>query len=256
MRKKIIAGNWKMNTDRSSAVALTRAVVEGVSAMNLSDGVDVVLCPPFVLVPIVGDEIRNTPIKLGAQNMHNLASGAYTGEVSGGMLRSVGCTHVIVGHSERRLMFAESDLDICYKANAAVSAGVNPIICVGETEVEREMNRTEEVIRRQVRTAFDGIFEFNVRGCVVAYEPIWAIGTNNPATPEQAQEVHAYIRGLLRELYNEAVSNDIPIIYGGSIKDSNAAAIFSQPDVDGGLVGGASLDAKSFLGIIRGVAGS
>ena len=251
MRQRIIAGNWKMNTDRESAVALASAVADGVAAMNVPDGVEIVLCPPFPFLPLVGDKIGGTPIRLGAQTMHNQPSGAYTGEVAGPMLRSVGCSYVIVGHSERRMMFAESDLDVSYRANAAVDMGLRPIICVGETAAERENGATEEVLNRQVRAALDGLFEFNVRNCVIAYEPIWAIGTSNPATPEQAESAHAFIRGLVRELYSEEVAGEMSIIYGGSMKPDVAGTLLSQSNIDGGLIGGASLDAASFLDIIR-----
>lgn len=251
MRRTVIAGNWKMNTERESAVALGSAIAAGILNMTLAETVDIVLCPPFPLIPIVGDRIVGSRLKLGAQDVHDRPPGAYTGEVSTKMLVSVGCSHVIVGHSERRLMFAESDLDVCYKANAAQDAGLRPIVCVGETEGEREGNRTEDVLRRQVRTAVDGLFEFNIRNVVIAYEPIWAIGTNNPATPAQAEDAHAFIRSLLAEIYTPEVANDISIIYGGSMKADNARELLAQPNIDGGLIGGASLDAPSFLEIIR-----
>jgi len=251
MRTTIIAGNWKMNMDRESGEALAGGVAGGVAEMDSLVNTEVVLCPPFPLIPIVGACIRGSKVKLGAQNVHNEASGAYTGEVSTSMLASVGCTYVIVGHSERRLMFAESDLDVCYKANAAVSAGLRPIICVGETEAERENGRMEEVLRRQVRTALDGLFDFNVRNAVIAYEPIWAIGTGNPATPDQADAAHLFIRELVRDIYSGEVAGDISIIYGGSIKPDNVGELLARPNIDGGLVGGASLDATSFLDIIR-----
>ncbi len=253
MRQTIIAGNWKMNTTRETAVALASAVAEGVAGIVLPASTDVVLCPPFPLLPVVGDVIAGGRVKLGGQTMHNERSGAYTGEVAGSMLASVGCTYVIVGHSERRLMFGESDLDVCYRANAAVDAGLRPIICVGETIVEREDGRTEDVLNRQVRTALEGLFEFNVRNCVIAYEPIWAIGTDTPATPEQAEAAHRFIRDLLQDLYTGDVANDISIIYGGSMKPDVADALLSQINIDGGLVGGASLDAASFLDIVRAI---
>lgn len=251
MRRIVIAGNWKMNTERDSAAALGSAIAAGLVNATLGENVDIVLCPPFPLIPVVGDRIGGSRLKLGAQDVHDRPPGAYTGEVSTKMLVSVGCTHVIVGHSERRMMFAESDLDVCYKANAAQDAGLHPIICVGETEAERENNRTEEVLRRQVRTAVDGLFEFNIRNVIIAYEPIWAIGTDNPATPEQAEHAHAFIRDLLVELYSQEAADDISIIYGGSMKPDNARELLAQPNIDGGLVGGASLDAASFLGIIK-----
>lgn len=251
MRKTIIAGNWKMNTDRSSSIALADAVVKGVAALPAVENLDIVLCPPSVLVPIVGDRIAGTSIKLGAQNMYNEPKGAFTGEVSGDMLRSVGCSYVILGHSERRTMFAESDLDVCYKVNAAEGAGLSPIICVGETAAEREHGMMQHVVERQVRTALDGILEFSIRRCIIAYEPIWAIGTGKTATPEDAQEVIGALRVRLGELYPGATAERVRILYGGSVKSSNIAAIMAKPDIDGGLVGGASLDADEFAAISR-----
>ncbi|MBS1911042.1 MAG: triose-phosphate isomerase [Bacteroidetes bacterium] len=251
MRKTVIAGNWKMNTDRSSGAELAAAVMHGAGSANLPEHADVVLCPPFVVIPIVANAVAGSRIRIGAQNVHDQPRGAFTGEISTGMLHSVGCTHVIVGHSERRLMFAESDYDVCRKANAVVGANLQPIICVGETIAEREQGRTLEVVRRQLRAALDGIFEFSIRTCIIAYEPIWAIGTGNTATPGQAQEVHAFIRSQLREMYGSAAAEDVSVIYGGSVTETNACDLFAQPDIDGGLVGGASLDASAFTEIIR-----
>lgn len=248
MRTKLVVGNWKMNTDRASSAALAGAVAAGLGGDVA--GVDVALCPPFVFLPIVGDALDGSIVGLGAQDVHDKPDGAYTGEISVQMLASVGCSYVIVGHSERRLNFGESDYDAGSKANAVASGGLTPIICVGETITEREEGHTNDILRRQVRTALFGVFEFDVRRCVIAYEPIWAIGTGNTATPEQAQDAHAYIRLLLGEMYDEAAA-DVRIIYGGSVNAANAAALFAQPDIDGALVGGASLDAASFLTIVR-----
>jgi triosephosphate isomerase len=252
MRKNVIAGNWKMNTVLETAEDLAEAIVRGIQEVDPPErSTDVVLCPPFPFIGAVGEAIRNTAICLGAQTMHDKASGAFTGEVSGQMLKSIGCEYVIVGHSERRLNFAESDLDVSLRANAAVTAGLIPIICVGETEAEREDGRTNSVVGRQVKTALDGIFEFNVRQCVFAYEPIWAIGTSKAATPVEAEEVHLHIRGLIKQLFGEAAANDVSIIYGGSLTETNAQDILGQPNIDGGLVGGASLEARSFVSIVR-----
>ena len=255
MRKTIIAGNWKMNTDRASASELATAVARGAEALPGTDTVDIVLCPPSVLVPVVGERIANTRIRLGAQNMYNEPKGAFTGEVSGEMLRSVGCSYVILGHSERRTLFGESDLDICYKVNAAEGVGLSPIICVGETAAEREHGMMPHVVERQVRTALDGILEFSVRRCVIAYEPIWAIGTGENATPDQIAEAHSFIRSILADLYGAEVALDVSVLYGGSVNRDNAPAIMALPDVDGGLIGGASLDADSFLSIVRAAIG-
>jgi len=249
MRTRIVAGNWKMHTDANAASALAQSVVASVDSG--ADGVHVVLCPPFPFLPIVGAVVHGSAVRLGAQTMHDQREGAFTGEVSGRMLRSVGCEYVIVGHSERRMMFAESDLDVSRRTNAALESGLRPIVCVGETEHEREGGRTANVVERQVRAALDGVFDFNVRGCVIAYEPIWAIGTNKSATPEQAAEVHALIRRIVASMYGSQIAEEIPVIYGGSVKTSNAAAIFAQPGVDGGLVGGASLVAADFANIVR-----
>jgi triosephosphate isomerase len=251
MRKTIIAGNWKMNTDRSSSITLADAIVRGVAALPVVENLDIVLCPPSVLVPIVGERIAGTRIGLGAQNMYNEPKGAFTGEVSGEMLRSVGCAYVILGHSERRTMFGESDLDVCYKVNAAEGAGLSPIICVGETAAEREHGMMQHVVERQVRTALDGILEFAIRRCVIAYEPIWAIGTGENATPAQIEEAHTFIRSILADLYDASVAQDVSVLYGGSVNADNAPSIMELADVDGGLIGGASLDADAFVSIIR-----
>lgn len=251
MRKKIIAGNWKMNTDKASAASLADAIVRGVSAMTLPDDINVVVCPPFPLLPVVHEHSINSRVALGAQTVSEKPGGAFTGEVSASMLKSVGCEYAIVGHSERRLMYAESDLDACFKANAVVNVGLRPILCVGETIAEREQDRTTKVLERQVKTGLDGFFEFNVRSVVIAYEPIWAIGTGLAATPEQAEEAHAFIRGIVKEIYGAAVAEDISILYGGSLNPTNAAEILARPNIDGGLIGGASLEAESFLAIVR-----
>lgn len=251
MRNKVIAGNWKMNMDVASGTHLIDAIVSGVREMTIDETTDVVLCPPFVLLSIAESRLAGSSIKLGAQNVHWAPNGAYTGEVSIEMLRSTGCRYVIVGHSERRLYSGETDLDVQRKANAVIDAGMMPIICVGETAAEREHDQVESVIERQIRTALDGILDFSITSCVIAYEPVWAIGTGNTATPEQAEAVHRFIRTMLTDLYSEAKADNVSIIYGGSINRANAAELFAQPDIDGGLVGGASLDADSFLAIVN-----
>lgn len=251
MRKTIIAGNWKMNMDLEGGRALADRIKMGTLGMDLAAELRVILCPPAVLLHDLCNRLSECSIKVGGQTLHNKPSGAFTGEISGPMLRSVGCHYVIVGHSERRTMFAESDIEVCLKANAALDARLSPIICVGETITEREEGRVKEVLSRQVRKALEGIFDFGITDCVIAYEPVWAIGTGNTATPEQAQEAHRLIRDLLASIYNAEIAERVSIIYGGSVTPQNAHDLFAQPDIDGALVGGASLRADSFLAIIN-----
>ena len=250
MRKKIVAGNWKMNKAVAEAVELASAVRRGVT--DRSD-VEVVLCPPFTALKAVSDVIASTPIKLGAQNMHWEKDGAFTGEISATMLRDVYCHYVILGHSERRQLFHETDAMVNRKTLAALAANLTPIVCVGETLEQREANRTDDVVRTQVLGSLADLGE-EFRQIVVAYEPVWAIGTGRTATPRQAQEVHALIRRILVEMAGGAVAQGVRILYGGSVKPANAKEICAQPDVDGGLIGGASLDAASFLQIVSAAA--
>ncbi|HYR33445.1 MAG TPA: triose-phosphate isomerase [Burkholderiales bacterium] len=231
-RTRLVAGNWKMHGSRASNRALLDAILAGIG----NAGAQCAVCPPFVYLQQVAERLRGTPIAWGAQNVSEHAQGAYTGEVSAAMLADFGCRYVIVGHSERRHLFGETDAQAGAKFAAARAAGLTPILCVGETLGEREAGRTEEIVARQLAAV-----EF--AGGVLAYEPVWAIGTGRNATPEQAQAVHAFLR--LR------VPPDTPILYGGSVKAQNAAAIFAMPDVDGGLIGGASLVAAEFLTILR-----
>lgn len=256
MRDFIVAGNWKMNTVRDTARRLAGDVAAELENDPPKPGVSVVLCPPAPFLTEVGQAIEGTQIALGAQNMYRKPEGAFTGEVSPTMLVSVGCRYVILGHSERRTIFAESDYEVKMKANMAIDHGLRPIICVGETDAERQSDMTFTVLNRQVREAFDGIFAQDAGRCVVAYEPIWAIGTGQIATPETAEEAHLFIRDLLASLYDRSVADSISIIYGGSLRADNAAAIFAQPNVDGGLVGGASLDGAEFARIVRSGAAS
>lgn len=246
-RKRIIAGNWKMNTDVSEAVALAEAVKQGYTRYD----VDVVLCPPFPNLYAVYGVIKDSPIALGAQNLFWEDKGAYTGEVSANMLKSVGCQFVIIGHSERRQYFGETDETVNKKIKKALAVGLIPIVCVGELLSEREAGKTEAVVEKQVRGAFAGLTKEDANKVIIAYEPVWAIGTGKVATPQQAQEVHAFIRKLLSGLYDEDTAQTIRIQYGGSMNDENAGELLAQPDIDGGLVGGASLKAASFLGIIN-----
>ena len=249
-RRKIVAGNWKMNLDRAAARALTAAVAD---RRGEAAPVELVLCPPALYVDTVGAALAGakSDVGLGAQNMHDKASGAYTGEVAPPMLVDLGCRYVILGHSERRTLFGETDAAVNAKAKAALAAGLVPIVCVGETLAEREAGRTAAVVTGQVQGSLAGLSPTELEQVVVAYEPVWAIGTGKVATPEQAQEVHALIRGLLGRLASPEVAGRVRIQYGGSVKPDNAGELARQPDIDGALVGGASLKADDFLGIAR-----
>jgi triosephosphate isomerase len=246
-RKKIIAGNWKMNKSVAEAVDLATDV-----KTELSDcrEIDVVLCPPFTALKAVGDVITQTHIKLGAQNMHWASDGAYTGEISPGMLRDIYCHYVILGHSERRAMFHETDEMVNRKVKAAIAANLVPIVCVGETLQERDAGSAKDVVKTQLTGSLAALGD-DIGKLIVAYEPVWAIGTGRNATPEQAQEMHAFIRETLAAMSNADMAESIRIQYGGSMKPSNAGELLSQLDIDGGLVGGASLDARSFVEIVR-----
>ena len=248
MRKKIVAGNWKMNMTTAEATALVNAVKEDLA--NFRD-VEVVLCPPFTALATVSELVHDTHLDLGAQNMHWAKSGAYTGEISAGMLRELYCHYVILGHSERRQYFGETDAIVNRKTQAALASSLHPIVCVGETLQEREAGRVEEVITTQVQGSLAGLSAKELLDSVIAYEPVWAIGTGKTATSDQAQEVHALIRQILTQAYDATVAQGVRIQYGGSVKPSNAKELFSMPDIDGGLIGGAALDAKSFIDIVR-----
>ncbi len=250
MRKPIVAGNWKMNITSAEAVQLVEELKPLVADV---DGVDIVLCPPFSSLEATCKAIRDSNLLLGAQDMFWEESGAYTGEVSARMLLTSGCRYVILGHSERRAYFGETNQTVNKKLNAALGAGLVPIVCVGERQQEREAGITQKIIQDHVTGAFEGISAEQVSGVVIAYEPVWAIGTGLTATPGQAQEVHAFIRQILTGLYNSNWAQQVRIQYGGSIKPENAAVLFGQPDIDGGLVGGASLAAGSFAKIVKGV---
>ena len=244
MRRPVVAGNWKMHGTRAENARLVDALIEASDEAPC----DVVICPPNVYLWEIGRQIKDSPIGLGAQNVGAEAQGAFTGEVSAAMLKDVGCTYAIVGHSERRLLYREDDSLVARKFVATQGAGLVPVLCVGETLDERERGVTEEVVGRQLDAvlAVAGIAAF--ARAVVAYEPVWAIGTGKNATPEQAQAVHAFIRG--RIVARDAMIGDgLRLLYGGSVKAANAAELFDQPDVDGGLVGGASLKADEFVRI-------
>jgi triosephosphate isomerase len=249
-RKKIVAGNWKMNLDRAKARELAGAVA---ARSGEAAGVDLVLCPPALYLDSVGAALfaAKSSVGLGGQNMHDKASGAFTGEVAPPMLLDLGCRYVILGHSERRTLFGETDGTVNAKTKAALAAGLTPIVCVGETLEEREGGRTDAVVTTQVRGSLAGLSAADLEKVVIAYEPVWAIGTGKVATPQQAQEVHALIRSLLGSLASSEVAGKIRIQYGGSVKPDNAADLACQPDIDGALVGGASLKADDFLGIAK-----
>lgn len=251
MRRYLIAANWKMNKDLENGSSLLTNVKQSIESKNILSKVDVVLCPPFILLEQAKTILNASSISLGAQNIHYQSDGAYTGEISGSMLRSVGCNYVIVGHSERRTYFGETDSIINKKALRALEYHLRPIICVGETLVQRESAATMIVIESQVRGVLEGLEHNQMKNIVIAYEPVWAIGTGRNATPEQAQEVHRCIRNLVSKLYNNEIAQSLLIQYGGSMKADNAHELLKQPDVDGGLIGGASLVAEQFVGILE-----
>ncbi|WP_435016917.1 triose-phosphate isomerase [Tundrisphaera sp. TA3] len=249
MRPIFIAGNWKMNPGTAeAAVKLAEAVKAGVGS---SVDVRVAVCPPAPFLHQVDSALAGSPIGLGGQNMSAKAEGAYTGEVSAAMLLDAGCTHVILGHSERRHGMGETDAQVNAKLVAALASPLTPIVCIGETREEREAGRTEEVVAAQLDGSLAGIEADQAGRVVLAYEPVWAIGTGLTATPEQAQAVHAFIRGWLKDRFGEAIANRVTVQYGGSVKADNAQELLSCPDIDGALVGGASLKADDFVGIIR-----
>jgi triosephosphate isomerase len=246
MRRKLIAGNWKMNTDRATAIKLARAIV---GRAGMYSAVDFLVCPPFVNLVPVGEVVKGTKVALGGQNLYHQPNGAFTGEISAAMLVDVGCSYVILGHSERRHILKETDEDVNKKTVAALAEGLIPIVCVGELLAEREAGQTAAVIRRQFEDSLAGISAEQIEKTVIAYEPVWAIGTGKVATPQQAAEVHADLRRLLTERYNGGSAEKVRILYGGSVKAANAGELLSQPNIDGALVGGASLNADDFLGI-------
>jgi triosephosphate isomerase len=248
MRARIVAGNWKMNTTRESGRQLAAGIVKGLAK---EDRVGVVVCPPFPYLLSVGEVLIGSPVALGAQNCHDQPKGAFTGEVSPAMLVDAGCRYVIVGHSERRHGMGETDAMINRKARAALAAGLQVILCVGETLAERQEGKMQEVFSRQVSAGLSGLDSAAMSHLILAYEPVWAIGTGQTATPGQAQEAHAFIRSHVRKDVGEKAAVALPILYGGSVKADNARELFSQLDVDGGLIGGASLEVEGFLAIVR-----
>ncbi len=247
MRQSLVAGNWKMNGSRQGSRQLLEAVKSSIGDLS---AVRVAVCPPFVFLPLAESVLAGSAVAWGAQNVSHRGEGAFTGEISARMLLDYGCTYAIVGHSERRTLYGEDDRLVAEKFAAARGAGLTPILCVGEHLSEREAGETERVVARQMDAVLDLEGVQALHGAVVAYEPVWAIGTGRTATPEQAQEVHAFIRGRVGRLSGD-VAEALPILYGGSVKGSNAASLFAMPDIDGGLIGGASLDAQEFLTICR-----
>jgi triosephosphate isomerase len=247
VRRPLIAGNWKMHKTAAEATDLVQALRAGLR----TDAVDTLVAPPYTSLSTVVEAAKGSPIAVAAQNMHWENHGAFTGEISPVMLTNLGCSHVILGHSERRQLFGETDEGVARKAAAALNHGLVPIICVGETLDEREADRTMEVVDRQVERALRELSPDAVAGSVLAYEPVWAIGTGKAATPEQAQEVHAHIRNLVFRSHGDPVAAALRILYGGSVKPGNVAAIMAQVDIDGALVGGACLEADSFLKLVH-----
>ena len=250
MRKPFVAGNWKMNTDSHSSVNLAKSIVSG-SLEIAGQSVDVAVIPPFVYIPAVVDALSSSSIAIGAQDVYFEQQGAFTGEISASMLKDIGCIYALCGHSERRHVIGEPDELINKKVAAAVSGGLLPILCVGELLAEREASQTNEVITRQMKNGLAGLSAEKTSAVTIAYEPVWAIGTGLTATPQQAQEGHALIRKLLAEMYDESLAEEIRILYGGSGKPGNAKELMHQQDIDGLLVGGASLNPDDFLAIIQ-----
>ena len=254
-RKPYVGGNWKMNTNRTTSAELTRAVADGVMRI---DGVDVAIFPPFPYLLSVRSILRDrsSSMRLGAQDAYFRPEGAFTGEVSIEMLKDCGVSVVLVGHSERRHVLGETDETINHKVRAALEAGLECILCVGETLDQRTAGHTDPVNQRQVRTALADVPGDHIERLIVAYEPVWAIGTGKTATPEDAQDVHGKIRKLLTNLYGNDIAQRVRVLYGGSVKADNAAELFGQPDIDGGLIGGASLKAADFVTIVRAASGT
>lgn len=250
MRKPFVAGNWKMHTDIHSSVDLATTVATGSSGLA-GDAVSVAVIPPFVYLNSVARAVSASSVAVGAQDVYFEEKGAFTGEISPAMLKDVGCTYVLCGHSERRHVIGETDELVGRKVTAAIGGGLLPILCVGELLEERDASQTEQVVARQLKAGLADLSAEKVSAATIAYEPVWAIGTGRTATPQQAQEVHQFVRGLLAEMYGETLASELQVLYGGSVKPGNASELMSQKDVDGALVGGASLKADDFLQIVR-----
>jgi len=250
MRKYLVAGNWKMHGDTETNTALVAGVIAG---QPDSANVEMLVCPPFPYLAAVAAQAAGSRLQVGAQTVSEHEKGAFTGEVAPGMLRDIGCTHVLVGHSERRALYGESSAQVAAKFESALNAGLTPILCVGETLDERQAGETEAVVDEQLGAVIDAVGVEPFARAVIAYEPVWAIGTGMTATPEQAQDIHAYIRAQI-EARNATIAAGVQILYGGSVKGENAAGLFAKPDIDGGLIGGASLKAEDFLAIAKAAA--
>jgi len=249
-RIPLIAGNWKMNLGPNESAALVRTIAQDISDVG---GIDVLVAPPFTSLPAVKKALTGSRILLAGQNMHWETAGAFTGEISGRMLAGAGCSHVILGHSERRNLFKESNEMVALKVEAALRAGLIPIICIGETLEERDSGRTFEVVKEQLEGSLKSFIDKGEipRSTILAYEPVWAIGTGRTATPDQAQEVHRFIREWIIKVFNKDTADKVRILYGGSVKPDNTPGLMSRHDIDGALVGGASLNADTFLKIIK-----
>jgi triosephosphate isomerase (TIM) len=248
MRKTIVAGNWKLNLGPGEGVALVKDLLPLVAGV---DTCDVVVCPPYLTLDAVGKALQGSKVGLGAQNVHWEESGAFTGEVSPSMLLTTGCRWVILGHSERRQLFGETDEGVNKRLFASLAAGLHPIVCVGETLEERDAGRVDDVVLGQIDRSLQGLSAEKAVATTVAYEPVWAIGTGRTASPEQAEEVHALIRQRLAQTFGEDTAQQMRLQYGGSVKPDNAAELFGQKNIDGGLIGGAALDAEGFAAIVR-----
>ncbi|MBQ2511124.1 MAG: triose-phosphate isomerase [Bacteroidales bacterium] len=249
MRKHIVAGNWKMNCTFSEADDLINAIMEQLEQKELPRDTQLIVCPPFPYLEMTTDYANDSYFMVGAQNVSDQEKGAYTGEVSAAMLESMEIDYCIVGHSERRAYYGETNATVAAKVNQLLQHGIKPIVCVGEVLEEREAGKQFEVVKKQVEQGLFHLSADQLREVVIAYEPVWAIGTGKTATPDQAQEIHAHIRSLLATKYGKEIANDISILYGGSCKPSNAKELFACPDIDGGLIGGASLKADDFMAI-------
>jgi triosephosphate isomerase len=248
MRKPLMAGNWKMNKTVAEAVSVAK-VLKGLIS-DVMD-VEVLICPAFTALYAVNNEVDGSNINVGAQNLFWEPKGAFTGEISSAMLKDTGCSYVLIGHSERRQYFNETDKSVNKKTKAALVAGLIPIICIGETLKEREQSITLKVIERQIKEGLDGLTPKQAVIIVIAYEPVWAIGTGKTATPDQAQELHAFTRKIYSQMYGDDASQKVRILYGGSVNPTNVSDLMRQPDIDGGLVGGASLEVESFIKLVK-----
>jgi triosephosphate isomerase len=247
MRKPLMAGNWKMNKTVAEAVSVVKALKSSIA--DITD-VEVLVCPTFTALYAVNNEVKGSNINIGAQNLFWESKGAFTGEISPTMVKDIGCSYVLIGHSERRQYFNETDETVNKKTKAALVAGLIPVICIGETLKEREQNITFKVIEKQIKEGLAGLTPQQAATIVIAYEPVWAIGTGKTATPDQAQEVHAFTRKVYSQMYSDA-SQKVRILYGGSVNPTNVSDLMKQPDIDGGLVGGASLKAESFTKLVK-----